>query len=74
MLSVEQAVPVQNPTNGPTRPNPFIDELFEHVPEAILLFDKTNRAVRINREFVRMFGYSQEEIIGKQVFSFIAVS
>ena len=71
MLSVEQAVPVQSATNGQARLNPLIDELFEHVPEAILLFDKTNRAVRINREFVRMFGYSQNEIIGKQVVSLI---
>jgi len=38
---------------------------FPEVPEAILLFDRDFCAVRVNQEFVRMFGYQQEEIVGK---------
>ncbi len=35
------------------------------------MVDNASRAVRVNREFVRMFGYLQGEIIGKTLVSFI---
>jgi PAS domain S-box-containing protein len=71
MLSGERALPIQSRSNDLTRSSSLMDQLFEHVPEAILLFDKARCAVRVNREFVRMFGYSEEEIIGKRVPSLI---
>ncbi|HTF66107.1 MAG TPA: PAS domain S-box protein [Edaphobacter sp.] len=49
----------------------IFDELFDQVSEAILLLDNASRAVRANREFVRLFGHSQEEIIGRSVSSLI---
>jgi formate hydrogenlyase transcriptional activator len=66
MFPLEHAVRFQNQATqeGPRR-SLLLDELFEDVPEAILLLDKAHRAVRVNREFVRMFGYPQEQIIGQ---------
>jgi formate hydrogenlyase transcriptional activator len=72
MSSVNDAAGVQRQLSATTaRRSLLLDELFEQVPEAILLLDKAARAVRANREFVRMFGYSQEEVIGKTVWSLI---
>ena len=48
-------------------PSFLIEELFEEAPEAIMVFDTAFCAVRVNREFVRMFGFQQEEIIGKSI-------
>jgi formate hydrogenlyase transcriptional activator len=52
-------------------PSFLAEELFDEVPEAILVFDKAFCAVRVNREFVRMFGYQQEEVIGKSMSSLL---
>jgi formate hydrogenlyase transcriptional activator len=49
----------------------IFDELFDQMPEAILLLDNASRVVRANSEFVRMFGYSPEEITGTPVSSLI---
>jgi PAS domain S-box-containing protein len=49
----------------------LIDGLFEQGPEVISLVDKASRAMRVNREFIRIFGYFQKEIIGRTVVSFI---
>jgi formate hydrogenlyase transcriptional activator len=57
--------------NDEARLSSIFDELFDQMPEAILLLDDALRAIRANREFVRMFGHSQEEIIGRSVSSLI---
>lgn len=49
----------------------FIDGLLEQVPEAILLVGKTFRAVRVNQELIRMFGYLETEIVDRAVVSLI---
>jgi hypothetical protein len=60
MSSVEDAAPVQRQfANGKTRLCLHIDELFEQVPEALLLVNDAPHALRINREFVRIFEYLQ---------------
>jgi PAS domain S-box-containing protein len=38
-----------------------LDELFEQAPEAIALLNTRDQVIRVNREFTRLFGYSQEE-------------
>src|SRR5262245_8312334 len=48
-----------------------LNELFENAPEAILLVDKNYRAVRVNKEFIRMFGYPPDEVIGRTVSALI---
>ena len=48
-----------------------IDEFFERAPEAIVLVDAECRAVLVNREFVHVFGYSQDVIAGAAVSALI---
>lgn len=67
MSSIERALAIDTQPDKQTRSSLFTDGLFEHVPEAILLYDEARRGVRVNREFVRMFGYTQEEIVGERV-------
>jgi formate hydrogenlyase transcriptional activator len=48
-----------------------LDEFFEQMPDAVVLVDGRGRGVRANRQFVRMFGYSQEEIVDADLSSLI---
>ena len=50
----------------------FFERLFNSAPEAILIHDNDDRIVNINEEFVRMFGYTREEAIGKPVNDLVA--
>jgi PAS domain S-box-containing protein len=43
----------------------LLDELFEQMPQAVALLNRQGRVVRINREFVRLFGYSMQESTGR---------
>src|SRR5690606_20049077 len=45
----------------------YFAELFESAPEGILLIDEKDRVVHLNSEFQRMFGYTAEEAVGRQV-------
>ena len=45
----------------------LLEQVFHHSPEAIALFDRKDRVLRGNAAFVRMFGYSAEEVRGKSV-------
>ena len=47
------------------RPAAYLEQLFEGAPEAIVLADNDSRVIRVNGEFVRMFGYTAEETRGK---------
>jgi len=44
-----------------------LDLLVESAPEAIVVVDKDHRITRVNGEFVRMFGYSAEETVGRNI-------
>ena len=46
------------------RQRAYLDELFDQTPEAIMVLDLKGRVLRINREFSRMFGFAQDEIVG----------
>jgi len=50
------------------------ERLFNSAPEAILLHDNDDRVVNVNDEFVRLFGYSRKEAIGKLVNDLVAPS
>jgi len=54
-VTVEPAAP---------RATPF-EQLFEGVPEAIVLADERGRVLRVNGEFTRMFGYPETETLGR---------
>ncbi len=43
------------------------ERLFENAPEGIVIVDSDDRIRRANAEFSRMFGYSPEEVMGRQL-------
>jgi PAS domain S-box-containing protein len=45
----------------------LLDELFEEAPQAVALMNGDHSVVRVNKEFTRMFGYSQAEAIGRRL-------
>jgi len=49
----------------------LLDELFESAPEAIVMLDLEQRVTRVNREFTRMFGYSAEQVRGRELVALI---
>ena len=50
----------------------YLEQLFEAAPEAIVVADNDSRAIRVNSEFVRMFGYTQDEVLGQCVDELLA--
>ena len=45
----------------------YFERLFESAPQAIVIVDNDGRISRVNAEFVRLFGYSIEELVGRSV-------
>jgi PAS domain S-box-containing protein len=45
----------------------LLDELFEQAPSAVALLNSRDGAVRINREFTRLFGYTPSEVLGRRL-------
>jgi PAS domain S-box-containing protein len=43
------------------------ERLFELAPEAIVLRDTNDRVLRVNREFTKLFGFTVEEAVGRNV-------
>ncbi len=43
------------------------EKLFELAPEAIVLRDIDNRVLRVNREFTQLFGFTDEESLGRNI-------
>jgi PAS domain S-box-containing protein len=41
-----------------------LDGLFELSPDAVILTDENFQVLRVNKEFIRMFGYGREEAVG----------
>ncbi len=50
----------------------YFEKLFNSAPEAISLLDDNDFIVDVNEEFTKMFGYSREEAIGKQINELVA--
>lgn len=50
----------------------YLDHLFESAQEAIVLADKRGHVIRANSEFMRLFGYAHEEIIGQHIDHLVA--
>ena len=47
------------------RERAFFDRLVETAPEGIAIADTQGRIMRVNAEFVRMFGYGVDEVVGQ---------
>ncbi len=45
----------------------LLDGLFEQAPQAFALMNADSLVVRVNREFTKLFGYSQEETLGRRL-------
>ena len=47
--------------------NVYFAALFENAPEAIAILDEHDHIIRINGQFTTMFGYSDDEAIGRNI-------
>jgi PAS domain S-box-containing protein len=54
------------------RQKAFLEKLVEAAPEGIAITDRPGRVLQVNSEFVRMFGYPAEEIVGEMINDLIA--
>jgi sigma-B regulation protein RsbU (phosphoserine phosphatase) len=54
--------------------NTYLERLYNSAPEAIVLHDNNDLIADVNAEFIRMFGYSREEAIGKPINDLVASS
>ena len=50
----------------------YFERLFESAPEAIVLVDNDSRVLKANSEFTKVFGYSREEVLGKDIDKLVA--
>ncbi|MBE9510604.1 MAG: PAS domain S-box protein [Bacteroidetes bacterium] len=50
----------------------YLEQIIEEAPEAIALCEKDGKVKTINKEFTKLFGYSNKESIGKQIDDLIA--
>ncbi|MGA9353000.1 MAG: PAS domain S-box protein, partial [Terriglobales bacterium] len=49
----------------------YFEQIIENAPEAISIVDESNRILRINREFTRLFGFTAAEAAGKSLATLI---
>ncbi len=54
------------------REKAFMDKLFESSPEAISVSDREGTVVRVNSKFLELFGFTKEEVIGRNIDRLIA--
>lgn len=54
--------------------NTYLERLFNNAPEAIVLHDNNDLIADVNAEFIKMFGYSRKEAIGKPINDLVASS
>ena len=45
----------------------YFQQLFESAPEAIVLLTADEHIIQVNQEFTRLFGYSQEDTVGREL-------
>ena len=54
------------------RERAFFDQLVETAPEGIVIADTQGRIMRVNAEFLRMFGYGVNEVVGQYLGDLVA--
>ena len=50
----------------------YLDRLFEGAQEGIVMADKEGKVIRVNNEFVKLFGYRADEVLGRSVDDLVA--
>ncbi len=45
----------------------YFQQLFESAPEGIVLLASNERIIEVNREFTKLFGYTQQDAVGCQI-------
>jgi diguanylate cyclase (GGDEF)-like protein/PAS domain S-box-containing protein len=54
--------------------NVYFAALFENAPEAIAILDEHDHIIRINGQFTSMFGYTEDEAVGRNINELIVPS
>src|SRR5438105_6530577 len=47
--------------------NVYFATLFENAPEAIAILDEDDHIIRLNGQFTKMFGYTEDESVGRNI-------
>ena len=50
----------------------YFKSVFEYSPEALVLLDKTGKIEMVNNEFIKLFGYTKNELIGNDIDNMIS--
>lgn len=45
----------------------YFEQLFESSPEGVVILDVKDKVIRCNREFTKIFGYTNDEAVGRQI-------
>lgn len=61
-----------NPPEKLSLQKAYLDELFESAQEGIVLADNEGRVIRANSDFLKLFGYTREEVLGQSVDKLVA--
>jgi PAS domain S-box-containing protein/putative nucleotidyltransferase with HDIG domain len=61
------------PLDGQSAAAAILDGLFETAGEGIVLLDDQNRILRVNAEFLSMFGYEEFEVLGSDLDDLVVV-
>ncbi|MFZ0797271.1 MAG: PAS domain S-box protein [Terriglobales bacterium] len=70
---ISDPAPATPPTNGNAAEVPltvekaYFEQIIENAPEAISIVDAERRILRINGEFIRLFGFTAAEAAGKRL-------
>lgn len=65
-------IPPEPPAQGMDVDNEYFVNLFQEIPEAIVLSDNVGCIAKVNREFTRLFGYTEAEAVGRFIDDLVA--
>ena len=54
------------------RQKAYLENLVDNMPEAVAIFNRTGAIERINRGFVEIFGYHENEVLGRNISNLLA--
>ena len=54
-------------TEALARERAYLDMLFENAPDGLAVTDRSGEILRVNRQFLEMFGYAREETLGRRI-------